>query len=209
MSGEGFFGHKGLGDDTDEVNAREFALRQALGRVRTNVPVKVVAVHDGGVGPAGTVDVQVMIKQYNGVGEQQSHGIIYGIPWSRSQGGGNAIINDPKVDDIGFISIADRDISSLKANEGKESQAGSFRTHDLADGIYNAAMLNPANPDQYVHFTDTGVTIVSKNGCSVTLDGDNVYVNPAGNVYLGGSSSGGMSKVVTLAGPSINVYAKV
>lgn len=209
MSDQGFFGHKGLGDDTDAVNSREFAIRQALGMVRTNVPVKVVAVHDGGVGPAGTVDLQVLIKQYNGVGEQQSHGTIYGVPWSRNQGGGNAIINDPKVDDIGFISVADRDISALKANSGAESQAGSMRTHNLSDGIYTAAMLNPANPDQYLHFTSSGVTIVDKSGSSVTLDGGNVYVNPAGNVYLGGSSAGGMSKVVTLAGPSINVYAKV
>jgi len=161
---ESFFGQQGVSDAAGESNTTEFQIRQALAQVRTNVPVKVIAVHGGGVGKPPTVDVQIMVNQVDGVGKKTDHGTIYGIAVSRNQGGGNAIINDPVIGDVGFMSVADRDISALKSNDGKQSNPGSKRRHSLSDGVYQRGMLNPNNPDQFVHFRSDGITLADKNG---------------------------------------------
>ena len=174
---DGKYGQQGITDDTSPFNATEFQIRSALANVRTSVPVKIIAVHGGGVGAPPTVDVQVIANQMDGIGDQTPHGIIYGIPATRTQGGLSAIINDPKVGDTGFMSVADRDISAIKANDGEQSNPGSFRRHSLADGVYMAGMLNPTNPDQYVFFRDDGVTIADKNGNVISMDaGGNINV---------------------------------
>ncbi len=217
MAGEGHFGQMGLPDTTSPGNIETFRIRQALGEVRTMVPVKIIAVHGGGVGPAPTVDVQPLINQINGIGQQTPHGIIYGIAVSRNQGGGSAIINDPVVGDVGFISVADRDISALKANNGEQSNPGSYRTHDMADGIYTGAMLNPANPEQFVHFSSDGVTIADKNGNTlqmgaggVTISGSgDTAVQSSGMLLLGGDGSGSYEFVETAGGTSTKVKAAI
>src|ERR1035437_3872592 len=107
----------GPGDDSSPENSLNFMIKQALGRVHTMIPVKVVKVYGGGVAPCGTVDVTPQINQTDGVGTKLEHGTIYGIPWSRSQGADNVIINDPVKDDIGTLVVSHRDISSLKANK--------------------------------------------------------------------------------------------
>lgn len=180
-----YFGQAGLASGTSDTNATHFAMRQALGQVRTNVPVKVVAVHGGGVGAPPTVDVQPLIAQVDGKGNKTDHGIIHGIPCSRVQGGGNAIINDPKVGDVGMMAVSDRDMSALKSNQGAASNPGSFRTHDLADGVYQGPILNPAKPDQYVQFTETGVKVVTKGGASFEMDGTTMTINA--NLIVNGS----------------------
>lgn len=164
-----FFGQQSTYDDTSDHNAIAFLIRQTLGSVRTGIPVKVTAVHDGGLGPAPTVDVQPLVNQIDGIGNQTAHGKIFGIPVLRIQGGKNAIICDPAVDDIGWLSIADRDISAVKANKGKQSNPGSYRRHNLADGVYIGAILNPADPTQYVQFTANGIKIADKNGNIVEM----------------------------------------
>lgn len=183
------FGQGGLSDDTSELNRLRFLIRQELAHVRTGVPVKVIAVHGGGVGAAPTVDLQPMVNQTDGVGNKTDHGIIYGVPATRSQGGGSAVINDPKVGDIGYMQVADRDISALKANEGSQSNPGSFRRHDMADGVYVGAMLNPANPNQYVQFTDTGVRVVGVGGGVMEINGPDMFftgtLNVSGDVIAG------------------------
>lgn len=73
---ESFFGQQGVSDAAGESNTTEFQIRQALAQVRTNVPVKVIAVHGGGVGKPPTVDVQIMVNQVDGVGKKTDHGII-------------------------------------------------------------------------------------------------------------------------------------
>ncbi|NTI80464.1 Gp138 family membrane-puncturing spike protein [Rhizobium rhizogenes] len=186
---EKFFGQQGTFDDSSDYNARDFHIRQVLGQVRTSVPVKIIAVHGGGVGAAPTVDVQPLINQIDGQGNQTPHGIIYSIPCTRNQGGGNAIINDPLVGDVGHIVISDRDTSSLKSNQGTQSNPGSFRTHDLADGVYHGAMLNPANPDQYVQFTTTGMKLVDKNGNVIEMKSGSIAIT--GNLTVTGSITAG------------------
>ena len=113
----GFFGQAGGYDE-----GPEFHVRQHAAHIRTNLPVKIIAVHGGGVGNAPTVDVQVMVKQSDGVGNTSSHSTIYGIPVSRIQGGKNGIINDPVVGDLYHMAVHDRDISSLKRTEPRATQ---------------------------------------------------------------------------------------
>ncbi len=174
---EKYFGHAGQTSNSTEFNALSFMMDQRLSQVRTAVPVKIIAVHGGGVGAPPTVDVQPLVNQVDGKGNKTDHGIIYGIPCSRAQGGGNAVINDPIVGDVGHMLVSDRDISSLKANEGKQSNPGSARTHDMADGVYHGAILNSGTPDQYVHFTSTGVTIQDKSGNVITMGPSGINLN--------------------------------
>lgn len=176
MASEAYFGQAGPTATGSDLNAISFLIRQELSKVRTNVPVKIIAVHGGGAAAAPTVDVQPLIKQTDGQGNSTDHGIIYGIPVSRSQGGGSTIINDPKVGDIGHMSISDRDTSALKANQGSTSTPGSQRMHDMSDGIYTGAILNPANPTQAVQFTDTGVKIFGAGGGIMEINGADVYI---------------------------------
>ena len=171
------FGHAGRTANTSDFNALNFLIDQRLSQVRTAVPVKIIAVHGGGVGAPPAVDVQPLVNQRTGRNEKEDHGTIYGIPCSRAQGGGNAVINDPKVGDVGHMLVSDRDISALKANKGKQSNPGSARSHSLSDGVYHGAILNEGTPSQYVHFTDDGVTIHCKNGNAITMGPSGINLN--------------------------------
>lgn len=150
-----------------------FIVQSMLDERATNLPVKVVAVYDadgnkvaaddtGVLGGAGFVDVQPMVNQYDGVGNAQPHGVINRIPFSRRQGGGNGIINDPLVGDIGVMSVAMRDISSVTAT-GQVANAGSYRSYDFSDGMYQDALL-AGRPDQYLRFRGDGLELIDKNG---------------------------------------------
>lgn len=170
---EEYAGQLGLTDQSSFYNMLHFMIRQAIGMIRVQMPVKVVAVTGGGVDVAGTVDVQPLVQQIDGTGKTTSHGVVYGIPFSRNQGGTNVIINDPKVGDIGTIAIHDRDISALK-NTSKESPPGSFRRFSPSDGVYHAAMLNLQKPKQYHQFTDTGMVQKDMSGSTATFDSGNI-----------------------------------
>jgi hypothetical protein len=108
-----------------------------------------------------------MVSQIDGNGYPTPHGIVPGIPWSRVQGGQNAIICDPQVNDIGYVVTSDRDISVIK-NTKAPGQPGSRGRNDISDGIYAGGCLNVA-PNQYLIFTSTGVRLVDLNGNSVTM----------------------------------------
>src|ERR1043166_3790476 len=159
---DGYSGQQGLTDPGSEFNVFCFIVQQLLGKVRTLVPVKVTAVHAGERLAAGTVDVQPLVNQVDGIGNKTEHGIVLGIPVFRLQAGSFAIILDPQVDDLGFVVCADRDISAVKANKAI-SNPGSKRRFSLADGVYFGGMLNAA-PDQYIKFSSDGVTIADKFG---------------------------------------------
>jgi len=176
---DGYFGQQGIGDIGDEYNVVRFLIRQEIAKIRTGVPVKVVAVHGGGVGPAPTVDLQILVNQTDGQGNKTDHGIVYGIPVSRNQGSSYAVINDPHVGDVGHMMIQDRDMSAVKANDGAQSNPGSFRRHSMSDGVYVGAMLNPAVPTQYVQFHDDGVTVADHNGNIVEMRGGMVKITTA------------------------------
>lgn len=184
MTTDGYFGLLGIPDGFGNFNSIQFQIEQLLRQLRTSIPVKVVAVHGGGDAAAPTVDVQPLVNQVDGVGNRTPHGVIYGIPCTRNQGGGNAIINDPAVDDVGLLTVSDRDISALKAAAGKASNPGSRRRHNLSDGVYVGAMLNPAGPSQAVQFTATGVKIFDANGNVIEMKNGGIYVT--GTIYATG-----------------------
>ena len=226
---EGYYGQLTDTDANDEFNSHTFHIRQQIAKVRTGIPVKVVAVNGGGVAAPPTIDVQPLVTQIDSQGNATSHGVIHGIPVARTQGGASAIISDPVVGDVGYMVIADRDISSLKANAGAQSNPGSFRRHNLSDGVYVGAILNATAPSQYVQFVSgggvkvvdslgnsivtgsSGVTITDKFGNVVSMASGKVAVSPGGGgiVYLGGDgSTGSYSPVTTTAGPSTTVQAR-
>jgi hypothetical protein len=150
----------------DPYNVLAFVIQQLLTKVNTCAVVQVVAcTNDGGVSPVGTVDVQPLVNQMTGARVAVPHGTIYKLPYSRIQGGTNAVIMDPKPGDIGIVVFSQRDISSVK-NSKVQANPGSFRMFNWADGLYVGGILN-GTPAQYVQFTDAGITLVSPNKVTV------------------------------------------
>lgn len=172
------FGQFGVFDDSSLFHQIKFLIKQELAEHRTNIPVKVLKVHGGGVGKAPTLDVQVMIKQMDGTGVSSSHATVYGIPAARNQGGENVVINDPVVGDTGHLMVADRDIQAWKRNDGAESNPDTMRRHDLADGVYHHGVAIPKTPKQYVHFKDgVGIDIYDCNGNKIEMTSAGVKIN--------------------------------
>jgi hypothetical protein len=161
------YGQKTPYDTTSELNEIVFIIRQQLARMNIMKLVKVVAVHNvGGVAAAGTVDVQPLVSQIDGNNNAQPHGTVSGIQYFRLQGGTNAIICDPAVNDIGYVVCADRDSTNIGVSQSKAVTPGSFRKWDLQDGVYVGGVLN-AKPKQYIQFTSTGITITDVNGNTI------------------------------------------
>lgn len=164
-----------------ESQKLQFFVMQRLLRVQTSIAVEVKAVHGGGVGMTGTVDVQPCINQIDGAGNSVKHGTIYGRPYSRVQGGSNAYICDPKVGDLGLMVFASRDISAFIAAAKNGSplpvNPGSRRVFDYADGLYMFGVLN-GTPTTYVELAPDGsISIVSP--VSVTISAPTINLNGA------------------------------
>lgn len=160
MNSFGYTGTQDPASGAGEYGALSFLVNQILAQIQTITLVKIVAVtNNGGVSPVGFVDVQPLVNQVDGVGNATPHGVINGIPYFRLQGGTNAIILDPQVGDIGMCGFSSRDISSVKASKA-QSNPGSSRTFDWADGLYFGGMLN-GTPVQYMAFSSSGIDIVS------------------------------------------------
>jgi Phage protein Gp138 N-terminal domain len=157
---DGYYSSRTPGDGANETAEIRFIVQALLGRVRTTIPVRVMAVtNSGGVAPIGRVDVMPLVQQIDGSGSVTSHGTIYDAPYMRIQGGGNAVILDPSVGDIGLLAVCDRDISAVKASAG-EAPPGSRRHHDLSDCVYLHSILSAA-PTQYVRFSADGIEVKS------------------------------------------------
>lgn len=151
----------------DDLNAVAFVVEQMMAQMSTMKLVRVTAVSGGGLAPAGTVDVLPLVSQIDGNGYGTDHGVVPGLPWSRTQGGDSAVICDPRVGDLGYVVVADRDTSRARAT-GAAALPGTRRRFDVADGVYAGGCLNVA-PAQYLIFTSTGVRIVDRNGNSVSM----------------------------------------
>ena len=178
-------GQLGPNDFTDDFNKHLFLIRQILRRLDVMKPVKVVSVTGGGgaIAAAGTVSVQPLYTQLDGLGNAVQMGQVNGIPWWRLQGGPNAIIADPVAGDMGFVICADRDISSVIRNAGS-ANPGSFRSHNIADGIYVGGILNAA-PTQFIAFTSSGLTIQDLNGNVIAFAAGGITIT--GNVTINGN----------------------
>ncbi len=160
MSTNGYVGTQTANTRTNQFNAMSYIIEQMLnGRNHADL-VKVVAVRSAGeVAEVGFVDVQILVNQIDGDGKSWPHGIVNNVPYMRLQGGTNAVIIDPQVNDIGMCVFADRDISAVKSTRDA-ANPGSMRRADIADGMYIGGFLNAA-PQQYMRFTAAGIEVVS------------------------------------------------
>jgi hypothetical protein len=176
-NGLGFRGFQEPDTASDRFNAHSFLIKSMLSRVRTATLVQVQAVTNaGGLTAVGMVNILPLVNQTDGAGNVMPHATIFACPYLRIQGGANAVILDPQVGDIGIAVFADRDISSVTANQA-QANPGSRRQHDMADALYLGGVLNGV-PTQYVQFNASGLTLVSPN--SVTIQAPNIML--AGNV---------------------------
>jgi hypothetical protein len=154
--GAGFLGFQEFEDTRSDVHAIRFAIQAFLAKVNTCAIVQVKAVHPDPDVPlrGGTVDVQPMVRMIDGNNNTYDHGILYTLPYHRLQGGLNAVIMSPAVDDIGFAVFCDRDITALKATR-QVAPPGSRRWFDMSDGLYVPALgYFNGPPVRYVDMTD-------------------------------------------------------
>jgi hypothetical protein len=166
-SNQGYNGTQTPNSAASEFNAQTFMVWSILARVRTMQPVKIMGVtNSGGVSPVGFVDILPLVNQIDGAGNAVPHETIYHCPYFRLQGGTNAIILDPQVGDIGWAGFADRDISSVVANQA-QANPGSRRMFDMADAVYWGGIVN-GTPNQYVAFSSSGISIVSPTQISMS-----------------------------------------
>jgi hypothetical protein len=162
-----------------DIGAQQFIIQQALLKMQTCMPVRVVKVsQDGDVAAAGTVDVKPLVQMVAADGQTIEHSVIHGVPYARTQGGTNAVIMDPQVGDIGVAVFASRDISGVKKDPTNPAGAPppSLRAYDFADAIYLGVILT-GTPTQYVRFTGDGITLhspgkVTVEAPDIELDGD-------------------------------------
>ena len=189
---DGYLGFRGTADFGSETNAMHSVIKAALSEVATSAVVRVVDFHgaegagNGAVARPGTIDVELLVHQIDGGANTHPHGTIFNVPYHRAQNGLNGIIMDPQPGDVGVIVCSSRDISSVKANKGDASAPGSFRRHDLADALYVGTVIAKGSPEQFVQFTDEGMTLVSPGTITIrapaiVFEGDVTWVgNQAG-----------------------------
>jgi hypothetical protein len=170
---------RSLGPQQNGYGSMLFLIQQVLAKVRTATIVKVLAVtNDGGVTPVGTVDVQPLVQQVDGVGTVTDLQPVFGVPYLRMQGGTNAVILDPQVGDLGIAVFGDRDLSVVVSTKAKGAP-GSARKHHLADAMYLGGLLN-GTPVQFVQFNAEGVTV--KSPTKVTVQAPQIELDGAVHV---------------------------
>lgn len=163
----GYRGAQDIFSAAGEYNAMLFQIQSVLAGRNQSALVQIVAVTNaGGLSPVGFVDVLPLVNQVDGNGNMMPHEVVHNLPYFRIQGGSDAIIIDPKIGDIGCAVFADRDISAAKKTK-KQSNPGSHRRADMADGMYFGGFLNGV-PAQYIQFAAGGISIVSPNAVTIT-----------------------------------------
>ncbi len=167
---QGAAGQAGLTAGTSPFNEIAFMIEQILAKISTTKVVQIKAVDT----TAGTVDVQPMVSQIDGLKNATPHGTVYGLPYMRLYGGKNAVIIKPVVGDIGFVVVCDRDISAVLENRAVSTPA-SFRSFSLSDGIYIGGILNE-EPEQTIEFTEGGIKIADKNGNVIEMKAGSIDV---------------------------------
>lgn len=157
------------------INALQFMMERVVNRMSTCTlgQVQKVSNTPGEVTSVGTVDILPLVNLLDGYGQATQHQIVHGMPYFRFAGGQNAVLLDPQVGDIGLVIFADRDISSVKSNAA-QSNPGSKRRFDMADGIYIGICLAQPNPNQFIAFTNNGITIQDKNGNKIVMSSSGI-----------------------------------
>jgi len=149
-------------DFDSEQNGLNFAIQQAMLKLQTALPVRVMAVRNAGVAPVGQVDIQVLVDMVDGQGNTVQHGTISNVPYFRLQGGTNAVIVDPLPGDIGMACFCSRDISAVKSVKDA-APPGSWRSHDFSDALYIGGFLN-GTPTSYIQITQSGILVHNSSG---------------------------------------------
>jgi hypothetical protein len=180
--GSGYTGDAWFFDAATHFGAQSFLVKQVIAGKSFAALVQVQSVSAGGVGLVGTVSVQPMVNQVDGLGNQVPHGTIYSLPYFRLQGGASAVIMDPSEGDIGLAVICDRDISTVKATRAV-SGPGSRRRNDWGDGLYLGGFLN-GTPTTYVDLTGGSVAVVTPG--NVTIQAANATLDASGNLAVNG-----------------------
>jgi hypothetical protein len=196
MADSGGYSQQDPEDSASGYRSRQFQIERSIARIRTIMPVRVMAVAAGAgaIAAPGTVNVLPLVKIIDGAGRVSSHETVFNVPVWRVQCAWGSLIVDPVVDDIGIVLVADRDISSVVSSKGEESQPGSRRKHSLSDSIYLGGMFGPDTPPQYLRFTQHGIEMKSGtdgillNGLKINKDGQVEGALPVtGGLELGGS----------------------
>jgi len=168
MADETVFPQQQPATSNNEYNQIAFAVKQIMSNVSTSTLAQVKAVYPGGTGPVGFVDILPLVNAVDGGSKSWPHGIIYGVPYIRIQGGLNAFIVDPAVDDIGLAVFADHDISAV-VNTGQQSNPGSARRFDMADAIFLNGWNRKTSPKNFVIINPDGsIAIMSTGRIDVT-----------------------------------------
>jgi hypothetical protein len=177
MTSTSGYSQQGPDDSASDWALRQLQINQILARVRTMVLCQVTKITpgEGSPPPPGTVSVIPLVKIIDGQGNVSSHDSIQNIPVWRVGSGDGQIICDPKVNDIGWLAVSDRDISVVKETQA-QSQPGSRRKFDMADGVYMGSILSGA-PAQYVWFGEDGITLADKNSNEIVTDATGISIN--------------------------------
>ena len=122
-----------------------------MSRMNTCELVQVISV-DG-----DTIKVKPLLSKIDANGNAVARGEIDNVPFVRIQGGANALIIDPKPNDIGMCCFASRDISMVKRARG-EATPNSKRQYDISDALYIGGMLN-GTPSQYIKFNGGNIEV--------------------------------------------------
>ena len=158
--------------------------------VNTAMPCKVVAIEkqeQRGVNIVGVVDIQLMIEQTNGQKKGNETAIICNVPYVRIQGGTNAVIIDPEINDLGVAIFASRDITNFKEAR-RQTPPATWRKFSISDAIYIGGIRNQ-KPVQYIHFRNDGIEIYSPKRVHITtptvlIDSDNTTINTSAKTTI-------------------------
>ncbi len=195
-----------------DFTALKFMIDQALSRIETATLVKVIScTNDGGISPAGFVNVQPLVAQVDGNGNSYPHGVLNNLLYIRYQGGVNAIIIDPKPGDIGIAVFCSRDISTVKSTRDV-SPPGGYRQHDMSDGVYIGTVLN-VTPTNFIQIDNNQITITTPmtltiNATDVVVNADIVTVNAPSTQINGDVNVNGVITAddIVVGGKSVLVH---
>ena len=163
--------------------------------VNTAMPCKVVAIEkqeQRGVNIVGFVDIQLMIEQTNGQKKGNETAIVCNVPYVRIQGGTNAVIIDPEINDLGVAIFSSRDITNFKEAR-RQTPPATWRKFSISDAIYIGGIRNQ-KPVQYIHFRNDGIEVYSPKRVHITtptvlIDSDNTTINTSENTTINANNA--------------------
>lgn len=184
---DGYNAFRDYSDSSGDHAALSFLVKMMTNRIATTTLVQIVKVYSAGeLAPVGVVDVLPMIHQVDSEMNPTPHGVIHSVPYFRMQGGVNAVIMDPVVDDIGIAVFCSRDIKQTTRTR-QPSAPASRLVFSWSDALYIGGVLNGV-PSQYLMFNSTGITAVSPTAIKLVapnIEVDGVFtVN--GDVHMTG-----------------------